>query len=398
MAYANGLPFLLTASTLGIWLKTYGLDYTSIGLFGLLHLPYALKPLWAPLFDHVSLPFLSNILGRRRSWLCLVQITAIIGLLGMISQNPMENLYAFVACGLVVTISAASQNILLLAYQMETLASRDWGVGEGMSVFAYRMAILTAGPGALSLATWLSWQEVYLFIASLMLMGFMAVLIMGEPEFAAPQKIPSFSRRREWISYVLITPFKDFMTQKGWVAILVFMLIYRLPGNFLNMMQNLFLLDLGFTYLEISAVAKTFGMGALLLGGFIGGDWIRRYGYKRTLLWGALAHGVACLLFLVQAKLGANLSFLYVTIGIEHFFGGIMLTGFFSYQLTCSSKTFAATQLALLTSFANLSGVFAKPIAGIVIDYFGWVPFLGVVVLSSIPGILWVYRIPFFRT
>lgn len=397
IAYANGLPLLLTASTLGVWLKSYGLDYTTIGLFGLLHLPYALKPLWAPLLDHLPLPFLSNILGQRRSWLCLVQITAIIGLLGMVTQNPVENLYAFVAFGFLVTISAASQHVLMLTYQMETLTSRDWGVGEGMSVFTYRMAILTAGPGALSLATWLSWQEVYLLISFLMSIGLVSVLIMGEPEGCVGRRSPSFRTKGEWLRYAFMNPFKDFMTQKGWIAILVFMLIYRLPENFLSMMQTLFLLDLGFTYIEISAVAKTFGMAASLLGGFIGGYWIRLYGYKKILVWGALAHGVSCLLFLMQEKLGANVPFLYVTIGVEHFFSGVMLTGFLSYQLTCANMAFAATQLALLTSFANLAGTLAKPIAGIVIDHFGWALFLVLVVLSSIPGILWVYRIPFPR-
>jgi PAT family beta-lactamase induction signal transducer AmpG len=378
-------------------LKSYGLDYTSIGIFGLLHLPYALKPLWAPLLDHVPLPLLTRALGQRRSWLCLVQITAIIGLLGMVSQNPVENLYAFVAFGFLVTISAASQHVLMLTYQIETLSSRDWGVGEGMSVFAYRMAILTAGPGALSLATLLSWQEIYIIISFLMFIGLMAVLMVGEPEGFVEHRTPSFSKKGEWLRYAFINPFKEFMTQKGWVAILVFMLIYRLPENFLSMMQTLFLLDLGFTYIEISAVAKTFGMAASLFGGFIGGYWIRLYGYKKTLVWGALAHGVSCLLFLIQEKLGANIPFLYVTVGIEHFFSGVMLTGFLSYQLTCANMAFAATQLALLTSFANLTSVFAKPLAGVVIDHFGWVPFLVLVVLSSIPGILWVYRIPFPR-
>lgn len=313
----------------------------------------------------------------------------------MISQSPLNNLIAFAVCGFVVTISAATQNILLMTYQIETLESRDWGIGEGMSVFTYRMALLTAGPGALSLATWLSWQEVYLVMATLMLVGLVAVLMMGEPEFASIQKTPVFSRKREWFQYVLITPFKDFMAQKGWVAILLFMLIYRLPNNLLSMMQTLFLLDLGFTYLEISSVAKTFGMVALLLGGFLGGHWIRQYGYQKTLFWSALAHGMACLLFLGQAKLGANLSFLYGTIGVEHFLSGVMLTGFFSYQLMCSSKTFAATQLALLTSLANLGGVFAKPLSGFVVDHWGWEPFLVLVALSAIPGILWVKRIPF---
>lgn len=336
-------------------------------------------------------------LGQRRSWLCLVQVTAILGLLGMVSQNPVENLYAFVAYGFLVTFSAASQHILLLAYQMETLSTRDWGVGEGMSIFTYRMAILTAGPGALSLATWLSWQEIYILVAFLMLIGLVAVLIGGESEFERTQRAPAFSNTRDWLRYVLINPFKDFMTQKRWIAILVFMLIYRLPENLMSTMQTLFLLDLGFTNIEISTVAKTFGMAATLVGGFIGGDWIRRYGYKKTLLWGALAHGVSCLLFLMQERLGANLPFLYLTVGVEHFFGGVMLTGFFSYQLTCSNLSFAATQLALLTAISHLGGILARCRVGEVIDNFGWVPFLVLVVLSSIPGILWVYRIPFPR-
>jgi MFS transporter, PAT family, beta-lactamase induction signal transducer AmpG len=326
-----------------------------------------------------------------------VQVTAIAGLLGMVLQNPIHNLYGFIVCGLLVTISTASQHILLLAYQMETLHSRNWGVGEGISVFAYRMALITGGSVALSLATVFSWQEIYIIIAILMFIGLLAVLIMGEPEYSSSRQPVSLLKKSEWLNYVFINSFKDFMTQKGWIAILIFMLIYRLPERLLSMMQTLFLLDLGFTYIEISIVAKTFGMVTSICGGIVGGYWIRCYGYKKTLFWGALAHAVACLIFLVQEKLGANLPFLYITIGLEHFFSGVMLTGFFSYQLVCASLTFAATQLALLTSFSNLSGVFAKPIAGIVIDNLGWVPYLWLVVLSAIPGILWVYRIPFSR-
>lgn len=397
IAYANGLPFLLTASTLGVWLKSYGLNYTSIGLFGLLHLPYACKFLWAPLLDHVSLPFLKKYLGQRRSWLCLTQLTAMGGLLTMAALDPIHHLIAFFACGFLVTISAASQHVLLLTYQIETLHTRDWGAGEGMSVFAYRMAILTGGAGALRLADFLTWQEIYVFITLLMLIGFIAVLIMREPDRFAAQHSHSFAKKGEWIRYAIIGPFKDFMTQKGWIAILVFMLIYRLPENLLSLMQTLFLLDLGFTYIDISTIAKTFGLSASIGGSFIGGYWIRLYGYKKTLFWGALAHGISCLLFLVQMRLGANVPFLYLTIGIEHFFSGVSLTAFFSYQLTCASIAFAATQLALLTSLANLGGILARPLAGLVIDFFGWIPYFVFVVLSSIPGILWVYRIPFSR-
>lgn len=393
IAYANGLPYLLTASTLGVWLKSYGFTYTSIGLFGLLHLPYAVKFLWAPFLDNVSLPFLKRALGQRRSWLCLTQLTAMAGLFGMAFLDPLHHWIAFFACGLLVTISAASQHILLLAYQIETLHSRDWGIGEGMSVFAYRMAILTGGGGALGLADFLTWQEIYIFMTLLMLVGLLAVLITQEPTSFAIQQNPLSKRLGE----AIIGPFKDFMKQKGWRAILIFMMLYRLPEHLWNMKQSLFLLDLGFTNLEIATIAKTFGLGASILGSVIGGYWIRLYGYKKILLWSALAHGISSFLFLGQEQLGANIPFLYLTIGIEHFLSGVSLTAFFSYQLTCASLTFAATQLALLTSLSQIPGTLSKPLAGLVIDTFGWVPYLWLVVLASIPGVFWVYRIPFSK-
>jgi len=326
-----------------------------------------------------------------------VQVTAIGGLLGMACLDPIQDLYAFVSLGFLVTISAASQHVLLLTYQIETLHSRDWGVGEGMSVFAYRMAILTGGAGALQLATFFTWQDVYLILTLLMFIGLIAVLVMREPDRFALEHNHSFTQKGEWIRYALLEPFKDFMGKQGWIAILVFMLIYRLPENFFGMMQTLFLLDLGFTNTEISMVGKFFGLGTMILGGFIGGYWIRLYGYRRTLFWGALAYGLSCSLFLIQARLGAYLPFLYLTIGVEHFFGGIALTAFFSYQLTCSSVAFAATQLAILTSLDTLGRTLVQPLAGVFIDHFGWMPYLTLVILSSIPGILWVYYIPYSR-
>jgi PAT family beta-lactamase induction signal transducer AmpG len=397
IAYANGIPLLLTGSTLNVWLKSYSFNFTSIGLFGLLHLPYAFKFLWAPILDHVPLPVLKKYLGQRRSWLCLVQVTAIVGLLGMSFLDPVQDLYTFVSFGFLTTFSAASQHVLLLTYQIETLHSRDWGVGEGMSVFAYRMAILTGSSGALQLVAFFTWQEVYFILTLLMFIGLIAVLIMREPDRFALEHNHSFTKKGEWIRYALIDPFKDFMTKQGWIAILIFMLIYKLPDNLLVKMQPLFLLDLGFTYTEISMVAKFFGLGTLVLGGFVGGYWIRLYGYKRTLFWGGLAYGISCSLFLIQAQLGAYLPFLYIAIGIEHFFGGVSLTAFFSYQLTCSSVAFAATQLAILTSLDTLGRTLLQPFVGVFIDHFGWVPYLILVILLSIPGIVWVYYIPYSR-
>ena len=397
IAYANGLPAILTGKTLSVWLESYGLDYVSIGLFGLMHLPYALKFLWAPLLDQLPLPFLKTRLGQRRSWLCLVQVMGIFSLLIMTCLNPLHQLKWFVLCGLIVNMSAASQHVLLLAYQMETIGSRNWGVGEGMGVMTYRLAMLTGGAGALYLATYLSWTCVYRLMACLMSVGLIAVLIMREPECFATYHAHVFATFKEWMRYAVLGPFQDFIMQRGWQAILVFMLIYRLPESLLAMMEPLFLLKLGFSYMEIGNVSKVFGLGATMVGSVVGGSWIRLYGYKTTLLWGSIATGVACLLYLVQEMLGANLPFLYITVGVYHFCSAISLIAFFSYQLTCCNIAFAATQLALLTSFAALTRTVMPPLSGFIVDFFGWSAYFMLVSLSAVPGILWIRRIPFSR-
>lgn len=386
---------MLTSKTLALWLESYGLSYTSIGLFGLLNLPYALKFVWAPILDHVSLPYLKPLLGQRRSWLCLAQVMAILSLVGMTRLDPIENMGCFFACGLMVSIAAASQHILLLTYQIETLNSRDWGIGEGMSISAFKIAILTSSGGAMYLAQFMSWQEVYLIISILLFIGLFAVLVMKEPDRnvqASPQKT------WEWFWYIIMEPLKTFTSQKGWLAIIILMLFYRLPENLFQMMQLLFFQDLGFSTGEIITVVKVFGMTASICGSIAGGYFIRTKGYKWTLFWGALLHGMVLICFLVLAKLGTNLPFFYLTVGLECFLSGLTLTAFFSYQLTCVSITFAATQLALLTSLEQLSRSFASPVSGFVIDTYGWTSFLGLLILSSIPGVLWISRTPFSRT
>ena len=57
LGFSSGLPFLLTASTLGahdFW--DSGITKTVIGLFAFAVSAYTLKVLWSPIVDHVPVP------------------------------------------------------------------------------------------------------------------------------------------------------------------------------------------------------------------------------------------------------------------------------------------------------------------------------------------------------
>src|SRR5690606_41282200 len=88
LGFASGLPFLLVFSTLSAWLREAGISRTDIGLMSYVGLAYTIKFLWAPVLDHIRLPLLDRLLGRRRAWMVLAQLVAAAALTGHALADP----------------------------------------------------------------------------------------------------------------------------------------------------------------------------------------------------------------------------------------------------------------------------------------------------------------------
>src|SRR4051812_1705298 len=78
LGFASGLPLPLTGATLDAVLNQAGVTKTAIGLFALISVPYSLKFLWSPIIDRLPIPLLTKLMGRRRSWILLAQISLIV--------------------------------------------------------------------------------------------------------------------------------------------------------------------------------------------------------------------------------------------------------------------------------------------------------------------------------
>lgn len=74
LGFSAGLPLMLVFSTLSFWLREAGIDRTAIGYFSWIALAYGFKWAWSPLVDRMSLPFFTQILGRRRGWMLFAQM------------------------------------------------------------------------------------------------------------------------------------------------------------------------------------------------------------------------------------------------------------------------------------------------------------------------------------
>src|SRR5262245_27018391 len=68
LGISSGFAFAMIGATLSTRLAQHGVTRGAVTAFALTFLAYNFKFLWAPLVDHVRLPFLGRF-GQRRSWL-----------------------------------------------------------------------------------------------------------------------------------------------------------------------------------------------------------------------------------------------------------------------------------------------------------------------------------------
>ena len=393
LGFSGGLPFLLVFSTLTAWLTEGNVSRSTIGFFAWIGITYSTKVLWAPVVDSIRVPFLTNILGQRRSWMLIGQIGIASGLVLMSLIGP-SDLLTLSFCAFLVAFSSATQDVAIDAFRIESAEPEHQGAMSAAYVFGYRLALLVAGAGALYLAEYFSWTITYIVMASLMLVGVVTVLLVVEPDRQAdlfPLELSAIGLRR-WFAGAVVGPFVDFFSRNGKVAfiILLFISVFRLSDIAMGIMANPFYLDMGYSKTEIANVAKVFGFFMSIAGSVICGVLIVKWGLMRPLLIGAVAVALTNLLFASLSVLEPNVSYLAIVISADNISGGFAATAFIAYLSSLTNRAYTATQYALFSSLMTLPGKFISGFSGLVVDNFGYFEFFVVAAILGIPAILLV--------
>jgi len=121
LGFSGGLPFLFTLSIFQVVLVDRGLSIESIGILGLVQLPYSLKFLWAWVFDRYVL-FKTN---RKNEWLYLVQVLIILNFLYLgTDPSTIQLILGFFTLGFL----SANQDILIDLFRIETSSDKEIGL------------------------------------------------------------------------------------------------------------------------------------------------------------------------------------------------------------------------------------------------------------------------------
>ena len=389
MGFVSGVPLLLTITLLQAWLTDEGVSKSTIGLFALVGLPYSLKFIWAPLFDH----FTVSSLGRRRGWLLITQVLLIISIIVLGLADPAMNPFNVAVLATLVAFSSASQDIVIDAYRRESLTDEEQTIGASAYVLGYRIGALAAGAGGLILADYMTYQMVYAFMSIIMIYGVFITLIAEEPKkYYEPSNFISaiynpfvefFNRhvsiniasdrltnlnnrskisRRNILNNTLLIP----------ILILLFILLYKIGDTMAHSLSTNFYLDIGFSKSEIGTIVKFFGLFATLVGAFIGGLISLKIGLFRSLMIFGIFQAIATLGFSVLAYFGDIIYLLMIVISLENLAAGMGYTAYLAFIANMTNKRFTATQFALMTALMSLPRTLFSGMSGYLVEMLDW--------------------------
>lgn len=394
--FSSGLPFLLTLSTLTIWLKESGVNNATIGLFVIVTLPYTFKFLWGPIVDRVKLPFPLRSLGQRRSWALLSQGFLIFMLIGLGSSNPRDNILGTALWAFGVAFCSAIQDIVIEAYRIEIIDEDQKGSAASSTYLGYRLGMMASSAGTLFLAAAFSWDFAYTIMAALICIGLLTTLFTPSPQTLVFSPAPHLSLKGithytefwKWVKLTYGPPLKELLSTYDWRVVLAFIFFYKVGDTTLNVMNTPFLVELGFSKLEIANVAKFFGIFAMMVGGFIGGLFLNRFGILSSLMLCAVLQILSSLMFVIQALVGHDLSVLMITIGVENLTCGLGAAAFIAYLSSLCSVPHTATHFALLSSFGSFARILLSIGAGFLADLLPWHLFFMITAVACLPCLL----------
>jgi len=411
LGFAAGLPFPLVFGTLSTWLRDVGIERTTIGFFAWIGITYSIKVFWAPVIDRIQLPYITRTIGRRRSWMMIAQAGIIIGLIGMAYTNPLEDIFTMAMFAFLVAFSSATQDIAIDAYRIEAVEEDYQGAMAAMYQAGWKVAAsLVAGAVVLYIADYISWTRAYEVMALCMGIGLLTAYIIKEPNkpiteetYLNEQKVieyledsahlPTWIRQPiAWFIGAVVCPFTDFFQRNGRLAIyiLIFIALYRISDVVLGNLAHPFYIDMGFSKSEIAGVGKIFGFFPAILGAFIGGVLVVRFGVLRILLLGAILVAVANLMFAGLAYSGKSLSGLAFVIAADNISAGIAGSAFIAYLSSLTNSAYTATQYALFSSLMTLFPKIISGFSGMIVDHTSYIFFFVYASLLGVPVIIMV--------
>lgn len=390
--FASGLPYAIIISVSVIMYKNLGIKNEDIGVYtSLLYLPWVIKPLWSPLIELV---------GTKRKWFLSMQLLISIAFLLVGLAIPTNGFFMMtLAIFWVAAFASASNDIASDGFYLLVLPEDRQSFFIGIRSTFYRLSMLAGNGLVVLFAGYLehkygdntkAWS--YTMICVGLLMTFITIYNFI---FTPKNEINAVESNKETSHQSFGTIFVNFFKKKQIGLILTFILVFRLGESQLLKMLSPFLLDgkeLGGMGLDTEAVGiiyGTFGVGALTLGGILGGIAISKQGLTKWMLPMFLAMHLPIIGFILLAFFHpTSIYYIYAVVILEQFGYGFGFTAFMMYLIHVAEGESKTAHYALATGFMALGMMLPGMLSGFIQQYLGYQNFFIWVLLATIPGLI----------
>jgi PAT family beta-lactamase induction signal transducer AmpG len=374
--FAEGLPYSVVHQISAQFFTASGASLQAIGLTSLYGLAWNLKFLWSPLID---------VFSNKKSW--LVGFELLIAAAIAVLTWPALSLNLDTAAKIFVMIAflAATHDMAVDGYYIQSLNEADQAAFSGLRVAAYRIALLMGNGALVVLAGMASWVVCFLTAA-----GIMAALAMFHQMFLP--KAPAME-----------TPFKASMVEEAFVTylqqphivwILAFILVYRAGDAMMFAMATPLLKELGYDTAARGFVSGTLGTLCGISGALLGGAIISRAGLRRCLFPFTLIQSLSIPAYAWMAYVRPGLFGVGLVIAFEQLAAGIGTAALLVFLMQRCNRNFQATHFAIGSALMSVAATLAGSISGYVASGVGFALFFSIAFVISWPGVVMAWLMP----
>lgn len=380
LGFSSGMPLnIIRGVTSQAWFVGNNVDKGTIGLFGLVGIPFCLKFLWSPFMDRFAPPFF----GRRKGWVALAQALLVVGTASLAFLGPRENLMFIAVLLFVLSIVSASQDIAFDAWRVEALDDSNRGLGTSTAVLGYRIAGLVTGALALVFVERLGWRAIWLALAGLQLSMMVATIFAPNP--------PSDRKGPPSLRESVVEPFVEFFRSRsigGAFASLGFVILFKWGVYLVASSSTTFFKEMGFSLADIGKISAGIGTVALLLGTVCGGLVVTKISVRVALLVFGTLQGACGLLFWMVAVNDSSTWMMACAVVSENFFVGMGSAALLTWMTQEADARYSITQFALLSSLMSIGNIVLTSPWGFLQKAVGWENFYLLTLVACVPGLL----------
>ena len=428
----QGFPFVLIYTALSLWLRDNDFSRSQVGFLSLIGVVYGFNWLWAPLIDRIRIPWLTNKIGHRRSWIVIMQLIILLSLISWGLIDPKANIWIVGLVGLIIAIASATQDIVTDALRIEQIGKTEgasMSAGAGVMVIGWFTGYKIGGVITLFTAHYFEnlgienyWQVTFLILTAIIIACNIALMFVTEQQSTERQieqkktdqffvdklgSSNSITNIVAWIAGTIAGPFISFFKSKGVkiaLYIIVFLFLFKIGEAFLGKMSIVFYDDMGFSKRDIAIYSKGYGWVITVVFTIIGSLFAIRSGLVKGMIIAGILMASTNLLFSALAWYGKSELLFATAVILDEITSAISTVIFVAFISLLVDRTYTATHYALMASLATFGKNVFSAFSGFVVDkleflnspenlHNDWAIFFIITTLMVIPSLIFLWII-----